>query len=87
MLTIFVSMSHFLLVRTARSLPHGKNADEALEFKDWTFDEVLECCRSVEVSIIKGHEEGWYKEKNAFEYASRLYEDIERIAEGLPQRY
>lgn len=62
-------------------------ADEALEFTGWNFEEILECCRSVEKEIIKGHEEGLYEEKNAFEYASRLYEDVERIAESLPQRY
>lgn len=62
-------------------------SDEALEFKGWSFEEVLECCRSVEKEIIEGHEKGLYKEKNAFEYAKRLYEDVERMAEGLLQRY
>lgn len=62
-------------------------SDEALEFKGWSFEEVVECCQSVEKEIIKGHQEGRYEEKNALEYAKRLYEDVERIAEGLPQRY
>lgn len=62
-------------------------AEEAKEFEGWSFDDALKCCQSAEKSIVEGYEEGRYEEKTAFEYARRLYEDVERIAEGLPQRW
>lgn len=33
-------------------------SDEALEFKGWSFEEVLECCKSVEKKIVEGYEKG-----------------------------
>lgn len=51
--------------------------EEAEEFKGSTFEEVLEVCKSVEDGIVEGYENGLFEEKNAEEYAKRLWEEIE----------
>ena len=51
--------------------------EEEAEFKGYSFDEVLEVCKSVEDNIVSGYEKGLFEEKNAEEYAKRLWEEIE----------
>jgi len=51
--------------------------EEAEEFKGSTFEEVLEVCKSAEEHIVEGYEDGLFEEKNAEEYAKRLWEEIE----------
>ena len=51
--------------------------EEAPEFKGYAFEDILEVCKSVEDSIVEGYENGLFEEKNAEEYAKRLWEEIE----------
>lgn len=51
--------------------------EEAVEFKGYTFEEILAVCKSAEDTIVEGYENGLFEEKNAEEYARRLWEEIE----------
>lgn len=55
--------------------------DEALNFKGYTYEEILATCQDIEKDIIDWHEEGLFEERNAEEYAKRLYEALEYITE------
>lgn len=51
--------------------------EEAAELKGYAYEEVLAVCKSIEDTIVEGYENVLFEEKNAEEYAKRLWEEIE----------
>ena len=49
-----------------------------MEWKGYTYEEILAACQDIEKDIVAGYEEGLYAESTAEEYAKRLYEEVEK---------
>lgn len=52
--------------------------EEAMEWKGYTYEEILAACQDIEKDIIAWHEKGLFEESTAEEYAKRLYEEVEK---------